>query len=451
MHRRKFMQVVSSLCRTVPFWALTPAAFGQSSGNTSANANRKILVLYSAGGGLDPNAWCNPRNNPRFGRYATVTGPTDGPIVCAPMGDNSGFFSRHRAKSLIINGLDMQNSDHEGGKIAVSGRRGTDFPHLCELYAASIAQSPLPWITHDGHERGFKLVTRSEIPRADQFNKLFNPNIDSSRRNYIDPTDAGNIKNTRIARMQEMQRLLQTANGLPNQTNMLSEFIEASGLQLAANEISNMLGKDRDVEDIDVAMWAAKLGYTNSIEVGSERFGRYGFDAHENFVERYNTSSLPYMTKRLDQIWKLATDFGINNRVVVYVISEMGRKGFDEDNGNGKSHHSIGCATIMAEDIPGNRVIGASDADSRQIKIDFSTGRPTQTAGAGDSLTIPVLLQALRRYLGIDNSEPSKRFNLNNAKELDIMNRNIVTGYPSYTNPDSRSGGRGNRPAGFDY
>ncbi len=449
MHRRKFMQVVSSLCRTVPFWALTPAAFGQSSSNP--NASRKILVTYAAGGGLDANTWCNPRNNQLYGRYPTVTGPTDGPIVCAPMADNSGFFARHKDKTLIFNGLDMQNSDHEGGKIALSGRRGNEFPHLCELYAASIANSSLPWITKTGHERGFELVTRSEIPKLDQFIKVFNPAGATPSGAPIDVADATNVKNARFARLKEMQTMLQNAgNGLPAQSKMLDEFIEASGLKLVANEVMPMLGKTQDTEDIDVAMWAAKLGFTNSIEVGSPRFGTYGFDGHDNLVDKYNVS-LPYMTKRLDQIWKLATEFGINSRLVVYIASEMGRNAFGENNGRGKGHYSIGTATIMAEDIPGNRVIGATDAENKQMKIDFSTGRPNQILGGGDSLTHPVILQALRKYLGIAASGPSNRFPFNNAKELDITNKNIATGYPEYANPDPKAKGKGNRPAGFSY
>lgn len=472
MHRRKFMQVVSALCRTVPFWALSPGAFAQptirSTIDTNANSSRKILVVYAASGGLDPNAWCNPRNNPLYGRYAKkATGPTDGPIVCAPMGapidgqanllSNEVFFEKHKDRTLIFNGLDMQNSDHEGGKIAISGRRGSEFPHLCELYAANISKSVLPWITKEGHERGYELVTRTIIPRHSQFIKVFYPNFS----NDIGYVDYNNREAIQTARYQRMQAILgDPGNRLTTRTKRFDEFIEASGLRFAANEIISNFGGDIGVptEDIDVAMWAAKLGFTNSIEVGGRRFFNEGFDGHESLVFKYNKYSLPFMTKRLDRIWSLAEKFGFANRLVVYVASEMGRNIFNENIDKkhyeqtgielytGKSHYSIGTATIMADDIIGNRVIGATDGDNKQIKIDFKTGQPKAD---GKSLTHPVLLQALRNYLGIND----QRFPLFSPGEeiIDLKNSNIKTGYPAYSHPDKPADFSGNRPAGFDY
>jgi uncharacterized protein (DUF1501 family) len=95
-----------------------------------------------------------------------------------------------------------------------------------------------------------------------------------------------------------------------------------------------------------------------------------------------------------------ADAYGLSNNLVVVVASDFGRTP-RYNAGGGKDHWPITSAMVIGPNIPGNTVVGASDAGHHALAINYQD--LSQDSVNGLDLKPQHLQHALRRYLGIDN------------------------------------------------
>jgi uncharacterized protein (DUF1501 family) len=167
-------------------------------------------------------------------------------------------------------------------------------------------------------------------------------------------------------------------------------------------------------------MIAAQVGLTSTIQLSTG-----GFDSHSNHDNQY-ANALPRLTNLLDYLWQKSADLGLSNRLFVRVYSEFGRTALNT--GNGKDHHEVGSQLLMeANPAWGNRVFGASGPKHEQRKVNPTTGA---LDSAGFVIKPRHVHAALRKYLGIETTDP--RFNLKvpTAELFDFFNPALSTGYP---------------------
>ncbi|MEZ4471616.1 MAG: DUF1501 domain-containing protein [bacterium] len=106
------------------------------------------------------------------------------------------------------------------------------------------------------------------------------------------------------------------------------------------------------------------------------------------------------------------------DKLVVMVGSDFGRTP-SYNSGNGKDHWSVTSVILMGAGIPGNKVIGASDARHRPLKISPSTLQPDEN---GLRIEPGHIHLALRRLAGIEDSEPVRKlFPLIGTADLKLL------------------------------
>lgn len=463
MHRRQFMKLVSTLSSTIPSWALTPAAFGQQ----VAPSSSAILCMVFARGGLDQNSWTDPRAGGGYGQY-TFDSISSGrkKIFCAPMGKNNAFFDEFQDKMIVINGLYINDTGHDRGWGPKSGMKDNrNYPHICEIYADSFPPNSyrVPWYSASDHESVINKVQPTRIPSHAEFVRQFNPPGNSQ------PDTAMDIAMKQ--RAASMTHFSGTGN-LPAYENAvkyleLADRVRASGavaglgnfydIDYASGEFAGR--KDQGLSEANVALKAAALGLTNCIQLHSHGKGffdgKYSFDAHDDHADRYNTTALPCLTDFLRFVFKKASDYGIANRLLICLYSEMGRNTINSD--NGKDHWAVGGMTFISGGLPGfvgNRVIGATTKDNHSLLVRFSDGATNGSyIGRGSSfkesddnqgrdfrvLTPGVVMHSLRQYLKVDTTDASKSKPLmdltgkvlSDTGGLNIFTSNIHTGYPT--------------------
>jgi uncharacterized protein (DUF1501 family) len=129
----------------------------------------------------------------------------------------------------------------------------------------------------------------------------------------------------------------------------------------------------------------------------------------------------------VDYLWQKSAALGLSSRVFLRIYSEFGRTALNA--GNGKDHWEVGSQVLMEANASwGNRVVGASGPKHESRKINPSTGAIDATAGV---VVKPRHIHAaLRKYLGIETTDP--RFNLKvpAAEVFDLFNSALTTGYP---------------------
>jgi hypothetical protein len=172
-----------------------------------------------------------------------------------------------------------------------------------------------------------------------------------------------------------------------------------------------------------VGLVAAQAGITSTLQ-----FSSGGFDGHGQLANSY-AQSLPRLTDLVDYIITKAGTMGIANRIFIRIYSEFGRTPLN--NASGKDHHSVGTQILMEATPPawGNRVFGASGPRHQQVKVDPATG--AVDAVNGKVMAPRHVHAAMRKYLGIQTSDPRFQLNVPATENFDIFNPNAKTGYPN--------------------
>ena len=128
------------------------------------------------------------------------------------------------------------------------------------------------------------------------------------------------------------------------------------------------------------------------------------------------TGSWGNLTDSVDFLWDYAELHGVADRLVVVMGSDFGRTNFYND-AEGKDHWPIGSFIVMEKNQPWtDRAVGETDALHFAHRISPSTLQRDDYKGA---LIHPRHVhKALRRYLGVENSEGSRRFPFHGTEDI---------------------------------
>jgi hypothetical protein len=419
MDRRDFLKIVGT---AVPAWSLVPVAHGQTSLYTG-----RVLINVHAEGGLDASSWTDPREtDPAMNNYAAARTPAGvaGDIRFAPMGNNAAFFTRYNRQTLVINGVNSETNSHEDGTRAhATGRLDMGYPNIAELHAREYGYNlPLAWLAGSGG--GFRtsagLLPATAVPDANTFRALVSPNSASATNDFMKQADLNKAFAFRAERMAERKANVQS---LPRRALLSEQFVTADKGRALMDRIAGFIPATFDrFTQAHVALIAAQAGITSTVELGSG-----GFDGHDQLANSY-ANALPRLTDLVDYIWQKSEALGMSSRVFVRIYSEFGRTPLNA--GNGKDHWAVGSQVLMeANPSWGNRVFGASGPRHEQLRISTTTGAVDAVNGV--VIRPRHIHAAMRKYLGINTSDPRFDLKVPASESFDFFNPSAKTGYPN--------------------
>ncbi len=246
---------------------------------------------------------------------------------------------------------------------------------------------------------------------------MLTPNAASATNDFM---KAGDIEKVLAARTERLKAQQAAGTLVPRAMRVNAQFDAASGSRALLARVSDFLPATFD-NAAHVGLVAAQAGITSTLQ-----FSSGGFDGHSQLANSY-AQSLPNLTNLVDYIWQKSAALGISNRIMVRIYSEFGRTPLN--NGNGKDHWSVGTQILMeAAPAWGNRVFGASGPRHQQLRINPTTGAVDPN---GQFVKPRNIHDALRKYLGIQTSDPKFAFSIPAAENFDFFNPSAKTGYPN--------------------
>ena len=416
MQRRQFLSLAARAGVVIPAWAVIPEAQAQS-------YTGRILINIHASGGLDQSSWTDPRDADRLiNNYAAAGTPAvvAGNIRAAPMGSNATFFGRYFQNMLVLNGVNSETNSHDDGTRAhATGMLAMNYPNLSELFASVHGKNlPMPWLNAGGMSTSVGLAPAAPMPDGNSFRTLLSPNSASATNDFM---KAGDIQKVLAARTERVKAQA-ASNLVPRAQLVNAQFDSASNSRALLARVSDFLPATFD-NAAHVGLVAAQAGITSTLH-----FASGGFDGHSQLANSY-AQSLPRLTDLVDYIITKAGTMGIANRIFIRIYSEFGRTPLN--NGDGKDHWSVGTQVLMEATPPawGNRVFGASGPRHQQVKVDPATGAVDPVNG---KVMAPRHVHAaMRKYLGIQTSDPKFQLNVPATENFDIFNPAAKTGYPN--------------------
>ena len=440
MNRRNFLRFAS--CSGV---ALGMSALPWHSARADGN---RYFINLEVGGGWDPTDLFDPKGNDE---RADGNGPVNnydasnieqyGNIKLAPLsttlnapangfdgGVISRFFADNYADIFVVNGVDHATNNHGvGPRSSAAGTLTGGFPTTAALAAASWQPGMSnPYLSSNGLYTATSglvpLVSLSETSRlADMSNKL---------EDYQATLGLGaklsELKNARLSRqiakeslprrlklMNELSRIRNGEDALANVSGHLDDAIENDPTQL----------KERF--SLVAAAFAGGLSVGASVAVAHS----FGLDTHSEH-DANHTKRMGYVFDAINYLWQRLEDKGIAEQTTLMISSDFGRtpyyNGDHTSLANGKDHWPIGAYMFMGNGVNGNRVVGATDENYNQVKInpdDFSVDE-----NSGLYLNTAHVINATRNMLSIDNTLKAN-FALGEANnyEPDLFNKNLRT------------------------
>lgn len=380
-------------------------------------------IMLHASGGWDPTLLCDPKG----GKLEDPSKPdswTDdsvnhfekgvqvGPFNVAPVNfedDFNGtvvelysskrFFEDHGKRLLVFNGVDTATNNHDTGPRTVwSGRPLDGQPALAALVAAQGSKNldlPLAFLSWGGYDNtagvvplarsqsDLRVVQRVAYPNVINVENLGNAN-DPAKSFFTSDTMA-RIQAAQAERLKGMSGK-QTLPGTKAQMGSLLLARQGSGsLSALADELVNVdpvtvptafpdefgalddnaFGGDfrglLSQAQLALHSFHAGVGVAANLAIG-------GFDTHSG----HDNQHIPQMMKLLktfDYIFALAKQLGIDDKLFVVIGSDFGRTPY-YNQGNGKDHWNVTSMLATGPGIAGNRVIGASDAGQKPMRVD---------------------------------------------------------------------------------
>ncbi len=404
MHRRTFLKAAAAagMAVTAPI-ALNPReARAQNLGGFAG----PYWMFIGCDGGWDPTSLIDPKGNVNgVNRYETNAIEMAGNIAYAPVEFQNEFFNRHFEKMCVINGIDMSTNGHEQGRrYTFSGQLNEGHPSLAALVAAKNGPAlPMGFITNGSYDftAGLIAPTRAEnvdiIPRL-AFSNRPNPNNEATFhsdyameriRLAADERLASQQQNVALPRIRNAMGVLHTARLGESELKEVLQYLPTGG--------GNGL---EDQAAVALAAFRAGLGVSVQMRTG-------GFDTHGNH-DANHIPRLAMVLRAVDFIWAQAETMGLADKIIVVVGSDFGRTpGYN--GGNGKDHWSVNSMFAMGAGIPGNTVIGASDAGHLPLTINPQT---LAVDPNGVRLRPEHVHAALRKLAGIQSDSFSLQFPL---------------------------------------
>jgi uncharacterized protein (DUF1501 family) len=422
MKRRDFLQLASATGLIIPYWGWIPGAYAQSAPYTG-----KYLVNIHAAGGLDCSSWADPRESqPTVNVYAQAGTPAGvaGNIRYAPMGDNARFFQAHFRQMRVLNGVNSETNSHgDGTRCHATGMLAMGHANISELFADTHGgKAPFKWLNQGSFAVSQGLVAPTAMPNANSLLATLQPNRNNATADFIKRGDLDKIFAARAARLAAMKA---SGTVAPGTQRVNDQFLGANESRAMLDQASQFLPATFDAgfqaAHIGLTCMQAGIACTMQLSVGS-------FDTHSNHAVGH-AAALTRLTNTVSYIWDKAAELGIANRMFVRVFSEFSRTRLN--NSMGKDHYGPGGCQIIMEENPawGNSVMGASGPQHQSVRIDRNTGVIDPVNGL--VMRPRHLHQAIRKYLGIQVTNPQFDLRVPANEEFNIFGPGINTGYPT--------------------
>lgn len=379
----------------------------------------KLLLSVQARGGWDPTCFCDPKTNtpdePIINRWAEEIDevPWAGNLPYAPFADNAAFFDKYHDRMLVINGIDMQTNSHDIGTVhAWTGRGNEAFPTLSAVHAAHHApDATLACASFGAYTRGAALLPVVDFGYGGNSVNSRLANIAEPARGYFHASDWKNIQRHHAMSMTRLKSQAEM-DAMPAKQRTLARFDDAfngaGGLAAFADALRS-LGSTNAWE---VAIAAFKAGVAASADV---TYG--GFDTHTDNDEG-QAARLTGLTNAVDDLWNLAEEHNLADRLIVVIGSEFGRTNYYNEN-DGKDHWPIGSLIVMEKHQPWtDRVVAATDPLHFALPVDPQTLEPNPN---GKIIYPNEVHKALRRHLGLEGSVGDRLYPFRGIRDLALF------------------------------
>ena len=379
----------------------------------------KLLLSVQAQGGWDPTCFCDPKTNtpgePIINHWAEETEevPWAGNLPYAPFAGNAAFFDKYHDRMLVINGIDMQTNSHDIGTVhAWTGRGSEAFPTLSAVHAAHHAPgATLACTSFGAYTRGAALLPVVDFGRGGASAGIRLANLAEPARGYLHANDWQSIQRHRVMAMKRLKSQA-AVDAMPARQLALARFdaaFDGTGGLAAFADVVRSVGTRTPWS---VAIAAFKAGVSASADIA---YG--GFDTHTD-NDGGQAALLTDLTGAIDNLWNLAEEHGLADRLIVVIGSEFGRTNYYNLN-DGKDHWPIGSLIVMEKHQPWtDRVIAATDPLHFALPVDSQTLEPNPN---GNIIYPNEVHKALRRYLGLDGSMGDRLYPFRGVRDLALF------------------------------
>lgn len=395
----------------------------------------KFWVFVNATGGWDPTMLCDPKgdlkNDEGFNvnNYPVDLIKTAGNIAYPDIGNNKAFFERFSEICTVINGVDCETNGHDSGiRNTFSGRLNINTPALPALLALALnPELPMSFITNGGYDDTDGVIASTRLGNAgNALQALIHPNLVSVNANdfdnspkYFEP-DALDLIH---AAQSERLLSLQSKQYLPRQRAAMSMLYtsrlgmadmkkiqeELDAINMAVGDLGKYGSGQGLARQAQVAIAAYKAGLAQSVNLSIG-----GFDTHgQHDTNQQNAQDA--LRSGVMALYDIAEAANCADEMFAVVGSDFGRTPM-YNAGNGKDHWSVGSMLLLSSHIPGNRVIGATDATFRYEKLDLAK----LTVGGSGILKPGHVHKWLRQFAGIDEHPIVRRYPISVSGEIDL-------------------------------
>ena len=411
MKRRTLLKTLTGfgLAGMLPMSLVKPA-FG-------ATADR-FLITISATGGWDPTSLIDPKGDaPRadglgpVNNYSASEIKSAGNILYAPYsnqieapsaestGQFDNFFTKHKDRLLVINGIDTQTNGHDSGRRFVwSGKLEEGYPTVAALAAAPFADQPMAFISNGGYDFTASIVAPVRTASASTFNQLAFPNSQFPADPELLELGFFSTASYSLVQQAREERLTRQmiSEGLPKRQQQLSQLQTVKNTDVELQNLLDFLPENvssglSGQAEVAIAAFASGLAVSANLNAG-------GFDTHGDHDED-QTQSLTELLVGIDHLWEQIELQGLQDKVTVVIGSDFGRTPFYNE-GDGKDHWNITSLMAMGAGITGNRVIGATNENFEALKLNANTLQPDDN---GIIVTPQHVHRSLRDFLGIQS------------------------------------------------
>ena len=396
----------------------------------------KLFVFVQAVGGWDPTSFCDPKTNVSGERKINHWADNEevreaGNIRYAPYANNQAFFDKYYQRMLVINGVDAQTNAHEAGIVHNwSGRISEGYPTISALLAAHNGpELAMPYVSFGGYSNTAGIGAYTRLNNPNVVRMIARPHLNSGDPHnapFVNSLDWDTVTRKRDARL---ARLAAAPNLMPRDSRNRALYAAAvfkearAGLTAFADLVPRedaLVGSENNgVHESSLKRQAQMtvLAFEAGVAVSADLYLN-GFDTHDDHDEEHGWL-LGNLTDSVDYLWDYAEERGVADRMVVVMGSDFGRTNhYNSD--NGKDHWPYGSFIVMEKNqFWTNRVVGETD------ELHFAKPINSSTLERDDSNGTHIyprhIHKALRKYMGIENSEASLKFPFNNSEDLPLF------------------------------
>ena len=394
----------------------------------------RLLVTLQAEGGWDVTCLCDPKTNQSGEPEITTWSKTKetqqaGGIPYAPFAQNAALFEKYHRDLLVINGVDAQTNSHTTGVLHNwSGRNAEGFPSLTALFAAHKApEQPLSYLNFGGFGQTGGLIRFSRLDDVNTLQTLLEPersHVDEKTNQEVYYRRASDMTRIRKYRRQRLARLLEKPDLLKRQQVNLEAYADALESKSALSQFTKYIpAEDQILKDVEVHQrYGSNLPRQIQMTLAAFRSGLAsaadlytgGYDTH-NDHDLQHEALFGHLAGMIDLFWTGAEEAGLADRVTLVIGSDFGRTPHYNATA-GKDHWPIGSVMVMEKNASWtNRVVGLTDEGHNALKINPTTLQRDDSA----TLIYPKHVhKALRRHLGLEQTETASRFSFTNTEDF---------------------------------